>query len=223
MPLIGVSSLHVLGGPMGKKRQQQDADGSENGEGLSKEVQAGAVPGSLTLIPGQQGKKLHALLELIDAVNRLHFELGAMAARIHGEGDTSAPHRALLRNLIEMGPRTVPQLAGLRSVSRQFVQKLVNQLLKEGLVEYVDNPAHKRSRLVRITPRGYALYRAMRDREAPAGKWLADGLSKSDLRTALEVVSSLELKVAGYSASPQAESVPEAGEISSEHPAADPS
>ena len=87
----------------------------------------------------------------------------------------------------------------------------------------MDNPAHKRSRLVRITPRGYALYRAMRDREAPAGKWLADGLSKSDLRTALEVVSSLELKVAGYSASPQAESVPEAGEISSEHPAADPS
>ncbi len=187
---------------MGKKRQHSEKEQPESAEGASpklpEDVPTGAVPGSLTLIPGQQGKKLQTLLELIDAVNRLHFELGAMAARIHGEADASAPHRALLRNLIEMGPRTVPQLAGLRSVSRQFIQKLVNQLLKEGMVEYIDNPAHKRSRLVRIAPRGYAAYRAMRDREAPAGKWLAGGLSKSDLRTALDVLNSLEAKAAGY-------------------------
>ena len=183
---------------MGKKRQQPEKDKAEKAEGAPADMPMGAVPGSLTLIPGQQGKKLQTLLELIDAVNRLHFELGSMAARIHGESDASAPHRALLRNLIEIGPRTVPQLAGLRSVSRQFVQKLVNQLLKEGLVEYIDNPAHKRSKLVRITPRGYAAYRAMRDREAPAGKALADGLSKSDLRTALDVVTLLEMSAAGY-------------------------
>lgn len=201
---------------MGKKRQHSEKKQPESADGASStasgELPTGAVPGSLTLIPGQQGKKLQTLIELIDTVNRLHFELGAMAARIHGEADASAPHRALLRNLIEMGPRTVPQLASLRSVSRQFIQKLVNQLLKEGMVEYIDNPAHKRSRLVRIAPRGYAAYRAMRDREAPAGKWLAGGFSKSDLRTALDVLNSLEAKAAGYTVAGGNEPAGEAGE-----------
>ncbi|NIJ43319.1 DNA-binding MarR family transcriptional regulator [Parvibaculum indicum] len=201
---------------MGKKRQYSEREQPESAEGASpkgsEDAPTGAVPGSLTLIPGQQGKKLQTLLELIDTVNRLHFELGAMAARIHGEADASAPHRALLRNLIEMGPRTVPQLASLRSVSRQFIQKLVNRLLKEGMVEYIDNPAHKRSRLVRIAPRGYAAYRAMRDRETPAGKWLAGGLSKSDLRTALDVLSAIEAKATGYTVAGRGEPAGEAGE-----------
>lgn len=205
---------------MGKKRQHSEKEQPESAEGaspkLSEDAPTGAVPGSLTLIPGQQGKKLQTLLELIDTANRLHFELGAMAARIHGEADASAPHRALLRNLIEMGPRTVPQLASLRSVSRQFIQKLVNQLLKEGMVEYIDNPAHKRSRLVRIAPRGYAAYRAMRDRETPAGKWLAGGLSKSDLRTALDVLTSLEAKAAGYTVAGRGEPAGEAVEETDE-------
>lgn len=204
---------------MGKKRQYSEREQPESAEGASpkgsEDAPTGAVPGSLTLIPGQQGKKLQTLLELIDTVNRLHFELGAMAARIHGEADASAPHRALLRNLIEMGPRTVPQLASLRSVSRQFIQKLVNQLLKEGMVEYIDNPAHKRSRLVRIAPRGYAAYRAMRDRETPAGKWLAGGLSKSDLRTALDVLSAIEAKATGYTV---AENAAEAGPVAAPPP-----
>ena len=211
---------------MGKKRQHSEKEKPESSETSSSKAAVatptGAVPGSLTLIPGQQGKKLQTLLELIDAVNRLHFELGAMAERIHGESDASAPHRALLRNLIEIGPHTVPQLAGLRSVSRQFIQKLVNQLLKEGLVEYIDNPAHKRSRLVWITPRGYAAYRAMRDREAPAGKLLVDGLSKSDLKTALELLTSLEVKVAAY-APATGDDVSEEMDVPSEGPQADPS
>jgi len=50
-------------------------------------------------------------------------------------------------------------------VSRQHIQALVNELAADGLVALADNPAHKRSHLVRLTPAGTALVDDMRRRE----------------------------------------------------------
>jgi len=43
----------------------------------------------------------------------------------------------------------------MQSVSRQhYIQKLANELIEEGLLEMIENPAHKRSKLMRVTPSG---------------------------------------------------------------------
>jgi len=56
----------------------------------------------------------------------------------------SAARRGVLRSLARLGPQTVPQMAGARPVSRQHIQTIVNALAADGLVETIDNPAHKR-------------------------------------------------------------------------------
>jgi DNA-binding MarR family transcriptional regulator len=66
----------------------------------------------------------------------------------------SAGVRAVLDQLRRHGPLTVPQIGRNQSLSRQFVQRMVNEAAEDGLVELADNPQHRRSRLVRLTDDG---------------------------------------------------------------------
>ena len=64
-----------------------------------------------------------------------------------------------MRSLAQLGPLTVPQIAQMRPTSRQRMQRLADDLAAEGLVEFVDNPKHQRSKLVRLTQEAPALKR----------------------------------------------------------------
>jgi DNA-binding MarR family transcriptional regulator len=85
------------------------------------------------------------------------FEL-AGALRRHGEhlagrvGQTQA--RWQLLSVVSDDGRTVPQAARRLGVSRQAVQRLADELDADGLVRYVANPHHRRSRLLQLTPSG---------------------------------------------------------------------
>lgn len=96
----------------------------------------------------------------------LFHRMRQAAEELHGQGEMSGGRRSVLRELERLGPRTVPQMARSRSSSRQHVQMLVNELAADGSVELVSNPAHKRSRLVRLTRRGSSLVDRMNRREA---------------------------------------------------------
>lgn len=150
--------------------------------------------------PLSPGKKLQLLHGLLDEVSQLHNSLLALTTRVHADDNAGAgaARRSLLRMLVDLGAQTVPDLARKRDVSRQFIQVEVNGLLEEGLVEYLDNPAHKRSKLVRITPRGFALYKTLRLREEPISQFLAEGFSKSELRAAHDLITRLRQLVDGY-------------------------
>ncbi len=95
-----------------------------------------------------------ALGALVDETVGLFRELRRAVMEIHAEGLLSGGQRKVLAELERMGPRTVPQMARAQSVSRQNVQSHVNELVAEGLVETIENPEHRRSRLVRITAEG---------------------------------------------------------------------
>jgi len=64
---------------------------------------------------------------------------------------------SLLRELEREGPQTVPQLARALLVSRQHAQVVANWLAESGYVDFVGNPAHKRSRLLRLAAAGSQL------------------------------------------------------------------
>lgn len=146
--------------------------------------------------PEALDSKLTALDELIWANTTLHFRLAAVAQELHQEGEQSAGRRSLLRSLAREGPATVPQLARSRPVSRQSMQKLANDMLREGLVEFFENPDHQRSKLLRITPLGEQLLAQMNAREVKLGQWLAEELSENEIRTATSVVSLLRDRLA---------------------------
>jgi len=139
-----------------------------------------------------------ALVGVIDEVTRGHFALGRLAEKIHHEGVSSSGRRALLRNLIELGPRTVPELARMRPVSRQFIQTLVDALVADGLVVLADNPAHKRSKLVRISAKGRRVYRDMRKRETPVAAWLGAGFSRAELEAGYDFLRRFRDRVDGF-------------------------
>jgi DNA-binding MarR family transcriptional regulator len=107
-----------------------------------------------------------ALQAVFDQTVSLFHLLRALATQIHGEGELTAGRRGILRGLERFGAQTVPQMARARPVSRQHIQMEVNQLEADGLAELVANVAHKRSRLVRLTPKGKAHLEAMYRREA---------------------------------------------------------
>jgi len=66
-----------------------------------------------------------------------------------------------MRSLALIGPLTVPQIARMRPTSRQRMQRLADELAAEGLVEFVDNPRHRKSKLARLTSKGEARYREL--------------------------------------------------------------
>lgn len=106
-----------------------------------------------------------ALHPLFDETVALFHRLTAEAENIHQEGGLSAAVRGVLRDLRRHGDQTVPGMARKRPVSRQHIQALVNRLHAAGLVEFVENPAHRRSQLVRLTPEGLRKIDAMEKRE----------------------------------------------------------
>jgi DNA-binding MarR family transcriptional regulator len=109
---------------------------------------------------------LIALQNVYIETEALYHQSSAFFEQIHGQGELSMARRNLLVMLLQGNPQTVPQLARARLVSRQYMQRLVNQLAAEGYIEFVENAAHKRSHLVQLTPQGRAHIIAMLQREA---------------------------------------------------------
>src|SRR5688572_14347678 len=96
-----------------------------------------------------------------------------------------------MRSLALLGPLTVPQIAEMRPTSRQRMQRLADELADEGLVKFVDNPKHRRSKLVRLTPKGEVRYRELNDRLLSIAATMAGALSEAEIRKAADVVRQL--------------------------------
>jgi DNA-binding MarR family transcriptional regulator len=102
-----------------------------------------------------------------------------------------------LRSLVLLGPLTVPQIAQMRPTSRQRMQRLADELAAAGLVEFSDNPKHRRSKLVQLTPKGATRYRELHARFLAIASTLGIGLSEGDVRRTREIVRCLSDEVKG--------------------------
>jgi DNA-binding MarR family transcriptional regulator len=123
------------------------------------------------------------------AAAELLLELAYTFFRLRAEGDRrarrvgqSTGRLGVLRTLAEEGPRTVAQIARSRPVARQGVQRLADALAHEGLVEFVHNPDHRRSKLLRLTSRGSQAYQALVQGQQAFAEELTRGLSEDELR-----------------------------------------
>jgi DNA-binding MarR family transcriptional regulator len=96
-----------------------------------------------------------------------------------------------------IGSLTVPQIAELRPTSRQRMQRLADELAAEGLVEFVDNPKHRRSKLVQLTSKGEARYREQDTQLQVIASTLCVELDERDIRKTNEVVQRLSSEIKG--------------------------
>ena len=145
--------------------------------------------------------KPEAIVELMLEVAQCFFrirELGQKSGLITGWGGGAF---GFMRTLALHGPLTVPQIARTRPTSRQRMQRLADELAADGLAEFVDNPRHRRSKLVRLTPDGEARYREQNERLLMIATSMCTGLNEPDIRQTAEVVRRLSDEVAGRSQS----------------------
>jgi DNA-binding MarR family transcriptional regulator len=88
------------------------------------------------------------------------------------------------------GAQTVPQIARVKSVTRQHAQALVDKLWERGLCQFTPNPNHARSPLVELTTKGLAMVETLQEGEHATITELAAGLTM-DVSTALAVLRRL--------------------------------
>ena len=137
-----------------------------------------------------------ALTELILEIFRVNGDLLAEGDRISGEyGQTSSRWQVL--GAIRNGPQAVAGIARDMGRARQSVQRTADLLSAEGLVEYADNPAHRRAKLVRLTPAGQETLAGISRRQVEWTNRLARALpfGERDIRLALEVLRHLRVEL----------------------------
>jgi DNA-binding MarR family transcriptional regulator len=96
-----------------------------------------------------------------------------------------------MRSLALLGALTVPQIAQMRPTSRQRMQRLADELAAEGLVKFIDNPKHRRSKLVQLTRKGGARYRGLNAQFLGIASTMGVALSEADIRKTTEIVRQL--------------------------------
>jgi DNA-binding MarR family transcriptional regulator len=92
--------------------------------------------------------------------------------------------RWLVLEAIQDKPATVAQIARTLHLARQGVQRLADLLVRDGLAAYEDNPAHRRAKLLRITPQGRTALRAIQIAQAAWADTLGARIGEAELRQA---------------------------------------
>lgn len=141
--------------------------------------------------------KGEATADLMLEVAQFFFRIRAMGQRTGLITSWGGGAFGFLRSLAVTGPLTVPQIAEMRPTSRQRMQRLADELAAEGLVEFIDNPKHRRSRLVQLTPKGEARYREQDAQLQSIASTLCVELDERDLRKTNQIVQRLSREIKG--------------------------
>ena len=100
--------------------------------------------------------------------------------------------RSVLVLLHRYGTMTVPQMARVMSLTRQFVQRMTNEAMDRGWAEATPNPAHQRSSLIRITAEGEAVVEAVLAREHALNRQVGGGeLTGAELQACARVLKEM--------------------------------
>jgi DNA-binding MarR family transcriptional regulator len=140
-----------------------------------------------------------AIADLMLEVAQFFFRLRALGQKTGLITNWGAGTFGFMRSLALIGPLTVPQIARMRPTSRQRMQRLADELAAEGFVEFIDNPRHRRSNLVRLTREGDAHYRALSARFLAMASTMGGDLSEADIRKTIEIVRRLSEEAKGRS------------------------
>jgi DNA-binding MarR family transcriptional regulator len=146
--------------------------------------------------PGRAAdRKSEAIAELMLEVAQCFFRIRAIGQKAGFVTGWGGGAFGFLRSLALCGPLTVPQIARMRPTSRQRMQRLADELAADGLVEFIENPKHRRSNLVQLTPRGEARYRELNARFLEIASTVGVRLNESDIRKTLGIVQRLSDEV----------------------------
>jgi DNA-binding MarR family transcriptional regulator len=106
-----------------------------------------------------------AFTELVIELFRVNGTMIALGDNLTRDlGLTSARWQVI--GAIGSEPKTVAAAARQMGLTRQNVQRIADWLVESGIAEFVDNPNHRRAKLVALTKQGTALRQQLGRRQA---------------------------------------------------------
>ena len=132
-----------------------------------------------------------------DAFSEIVLEVFRLNGRLIDAGDsiaapvgqTSARWQVL--GVVAGGPASVAQVARAMGLTRQAVQRTADLLAADGLVQYTDNPHHRRAKLVTMTPKGRQALNYITQRQARWANRIGGQHDLEEMRTAATVLRQL--------------------------------
>ena len=132
-----------------------------------------------------------AAYQVLAQVRPLYQASGRAVDRTLRATDLTVPLRAVLELLVDRGSMTVPQLAREFAITRQSVQALVDTGAARGLLDFRDNPQHRRSRFVAATEHGRRTFTEVHRQELAALDRVTADLDAEDLARCARVLAVL--------------------------------
>lgn len=140
------------------------------------------------LPPDELGHRLTEVFDLVGPLYRRALRKVEQGEAVEG---ASVGVRSVLDLLRRKGEMTVPQMGRVMALSRQFVQRMVNDAAERGWVESVPNPAHQRSSLIRLTEEGHRLVTLVLGREHMLNRQVGGDLTEAEVRACVRVLSEM--------------------------------
>ena len=139
-----------------------------------------------------------ALTGLVIEVFRVNGDLLATGdAMVHDLGLTSARWQVLGAIALSPVPLPVAHIARNMGLTRQAVQRNVDDMRTDGLVRLEPNPHHLRAMLVAMTEHGEAAYRQASARQERWADDLAAGLTPEAIEAAGTLLRTLQQRLNG--------------------------
>ncbi|MEU5310353.1 MarR family transcriptional regulator [Streptomyces sp. NPDC021562] len=140
------------------------------------------------LAPDELGERITEVFDLIGPLYRRAFRKIEQGEGIEG---ASVGVRSVLDLLRRYEPMTVPQMGRIMALSRQFVQRMVNDAVARGWAEVTPNPAHQRSSLIRLTEEGRATITAVLAREHALNRQVGGDLTGAEITACVRVLKQM--------------------------------
>jgi len=136
------------------------------------------------------------MTEIVLEAFRLNGRLLAAGERlVEPLGLSSARWQVLGAIHFAEAPQPVAWLARSMGLSRQGVQRIANELEKEGLVAFEPNPHHRRANLVVLTEQGREVYQAAERRQIEWVNALSRDFTVDDIQCALKVMAAMRSRL----------------------------
>lgn len=126
-------------------------------------------------------RDIEMFYSVIESARSFMNQMNDLVADIHREMGINSGSRGVLLLLKQHGSMTSPQLVREMTVSRQYLQKAISQMIKRNLVEQKNNPTHKKSSFLKLTLEGERTLAKLLNAESKLLQSKSLGVSENDM------------------------------------------
>jgi DNA-binding MarR family transcriptional regulator len=129
---------------------------------------------------------------------RLNNRVLAAGDALSADSGMSSARWQVLGTLVQAGGSlSVADVARLMGLQRQSVQRIADRLAADGLIDWADNPRHRRAKLARPTAHGREVLEILETRRSAWADEIVGDLSGEDVEMAVRVMRRLRRRLDG--------------------------